>query len=289
MLPLPRENQKVSPYFVFYLIHSTQIGVSILGFERYIAKDAGYDAWISIIISGVSINMLIWIIYQILNKGKNDLAAIHMDLFGKTVGRLMNLYFVVYFTLFAITILRTYLEVIQVWVFPQLNLWIFTPVFLLLMYSFIVGGFRVVTGISFLSVIYGLPLILLFWFPLQQADFSNVFLKIDHNLTELLKGSKTMSLGFLGFEPLFLFYPFIKNAETSQKWAHFGVIFSILLYLTTALVTFFYFSKEQLTHTIWATLTLWKIVDLPFIERFEYVGIAIWVFVVIPNLCLTVW
>ncbi|HAJ3957491.1 TPA: GerAB/ArcD/ProY family transporter, partial [Escherichia coli] len=41
---------KVSPYFAFFLNHKIQIGVGILGFERYIAQSAGHDAWVAIII-----------------------------------------------------------------------------------------------------------------------------------------------------------------------------------------------------------------------------------------------
>ena len=34
----------VSPYFTFLLLHSLQIGVGVLGYQRIIAQFAGYDA-----------------------------------------------------------------------------------------------------------------------------------------------------------------------------------------------------------------------------------------------------
>ena len=40
----------VSPYFTFLLLHSLQIGVGVLGYQRIISQFAGYDAWISLII-----------------------------------------------------------------------------------------------------------------------------------------------------------------------------------------------------------------------------------------------
>ena len=43
----------VSPYFAFLLLHSLQIGVGVLGYQRVIAQYAGYDAWISLIVAGV--------------------------------------------------------------------------------------------------------------------------------------------------------------------------------------------------------------------------------------------
>ena len=51
------ESKKISPFLVFFLIHSMQSGVGILGFQRFIAKSAGYDAWMSIILSGLMIHI----------------------------------------------------------------------------------------------------------------------------------------------------------------------------------------------------------------------------------------
>ncbi|MFD0048195.1 GerAB/ArcD/ProY family transporter [Actinomycetes bacterium NPDC127524] len=284
-----KENRQVSPFFTFYLIHSMQIGVSILGFQRYIAKDAGHDGWISILISGLSINVIIWISYKILNKGKSDITVIHKQLFGRVIGNILSLAFIVYLLAMTVTIARTYVEVIQIWIFPQLSTWYMIMILLSLVYVFVIKGFRVVTGIIFLSVLYGIPLIFMNWFPLQEGQITRILPIMDHSIGEILLGAKTMTLNFLGFETLFLFYPFIKKPEKSQKWAHMGVLFSIFLYFITAVVSFLYYSQSQLKDTIWATLTLWKIVNLPFIERFEYTGIAIWLFVIVPNMCLLMW
>lgn len=287
MFPLPKEDKKVSNYFVFYLIHTMQIGVGILGFERYIAKSAG--SWIAIITSGAAILGLIWISYLILNKGKNDIVAIHHQIFGKWIGGFLSIYFVLYYTMFVIVLIRTYVEVIQVWVFPDVYHWVFIVIIILIAYSYVTGGFRVVTGIAFLGVIYGLPLLFVKYFPIREGDIGNLFPIFDLSLKELYSASRGMTLNYLGFEVLFMFYPFIKDPPKSQKWAHYGVLCSMFIYLFTALVSFAYFDQVQLKTTIWATLTLWKIVDLTIIERFEYVGISLWFFVVLPNICIGLW
>ncbi|MFX3625032.1 MAG: GerAB/ArcD/ProY family transporter [Ectobacillus sp.] len=289
MHPLPKENRLVSPHFAFYLIHTMQIGVGILGFERYIAQPAGYDAWISIIVSGVSISVLLWIGYRILHRGQNDLVAIHHDLFGKWVGGALSLYFILYFTAFVITVLRTYLEVIQIWMFPEVNIWVLTVVFLLLAHSFVTGGFRVVTGLCVLSLLFTIPLLFLKYFPLKEAHFYNMLPVLNHSFKDILISAKKMTLNYLGFELIFIYYPFLKEPKKSEKWAQFGLLFSMSIYLFTALVSFAYFNQDQLKSTVWATLTLWKVVDFPFLQRFEYMGIAIWLFVILPNVCLSVW
>ncbi len=289
MLALPRENKQISHFFVFYLITQMQLGVGLLGFERYIVKDSGYDSWIAIILAGLAVHLLLWICYQILMKGKNDLIVIQRNLFGKWLGGFFSIVILAYFTLLVVTITRTYVEIIEVWMFPNLSRWLMIALILGIAYSYVIGGFRVVTGICVLGFYFALPLFLLKYYPIQQGHLSNLFPIMDHSFTDILKSSKTMTLEYLGFELIFLFYPFIKNPEKSQKWAHFGVAFSSFTYLVSALVSFGYFNQQQISHTIWPTLTLWKIVNLSFVERFEYIGIAIWLFVVLPNICIGIW
>jgi spore germination protein (amino acid permease) len=289
MYPLPNEDRKVSSYFVFYLIHTMQIGVGILGFERYIAKSGGHNAWIAILTSGVSILALIWVSYRILNKGNNDIVAIHRQVFGKWLGGLLSIYFILYYAMFVLVIIRTYVEVIQVWMFPDIYHWVILMIILVISYSYVTGGFRVVTGIALLGVIYGLPLFLIKYFPLKEANLGNLLPLFNISAKQLYTSTKDMTLNFLGFETLFMFYPFIKNAPKSEKWAHFAILFSIFVYLFTMLVSLVYFNQEQLKTTIWPTLTLWKIVNLAIVERFEYVGISIWFFIILPNICIGLW
>jgi spore germination protein (amino acid permease) len=284
-----KERFLVSPFLVFFLIHSIQIGIGVLGFQRYIAKSAGYDAWIAVLAFGLIVNLLIWMIYSIMKKGKGDITVIHRDLFGKWIGGLFSLFFVVYLLFFSITVLRTFIEVIQVWMFPEIKVWSVSLMFLILTYYVVSGGFRTVTGISFFGVVLPLYLLLTLWFPLEFANFRNLLPIVDHSIKEISISTKDAALSFLGFEALFMYYPFIKQPEKSQKWAHFGALFTTFIYLVLTIVSFGYYSEKQLAGTVWATLSMWKIVEMPFVERFEYIGIATYALVILPNICLAMW
>lgn len=52
--------------FIGMLIYSNIIGVGIMGFQRDIIKSAGYDAWISVLLSSISIHVLVWMTYRFL-------------------------------------------------------------------------------------------------------------------------------------------------------------------------------------------------------------------------------
>jgi spore germination protein (amino acid permease) len=289
MSAVVKENLLVSHFLAFFIVHSIQVGVGILGFQRYIAEKAGYDGWISVLLAAVVIHFIIWILYKLLRDRPYDIMMIHEELFGKWLGKLFSTLFFIYFIAFALTVMRTYIEVIQVWLFPKLNIWIFSFVFLSLIYYVVSGGFRIVVGICFLGVILPQFLLLSLLFPLKYADFTNLLPIIDHSLSSIIGATKQMTLSYLGFEILLICYPFIKKGPQSQKWVHFGAAFTTFIYLAIALVSFGFYSEGQLAQTIWPTLTLWKIVSLPFLERFEYIGISIWAIVILPNVCLALW
>ncbi|WP_345240921.1 GerAB/ArcD/ProY family transporter [Pontibacillus salipaludis] len=283
------QTQQVSPFLVFFLIHSMQIGIGVLTFERVISEEAGHDAWMSILPAALLSHLLLWLIYSVVTKNDQDIISIHQSLLGKWVGNVLSLALLCYFALIVLQIVRAYIDVIRAWIFPDTPIWLLALLFLLLSYYFVLGDFRVVAGICFFGVLLPLPLLLLKIYPLQEGHVTNLIPFLEADATSLLKASKEMTFSYVGIEFLLLYYPFIKNGRSSQRYAHFGLLFTTFIYLFSSLVTFMYFSQGQLQHVVWPTLDLWKTVDFPFIERFEYVGIAVWLLVILPQMALGLW
>ncbi len=285
----PKEDKQLSPFFAFYLVVGMQIGVGVLGFERIIAEYAGQDSWIAVLLSGFTIHIILSVSYLILNKGRDDLVTIQKNVFGKWFGSFLSFYFVLYYAFFVLTVLRTYVEIIQVWMFPELMAWVPSLLLLLLAYTYVTAGLRVVTGIAVIGFFLGLPIFLMKYAAIMDATPSNLLPVLEHSFTDLMSATRAMTLNYLGFEVIFMIYPFFKQAPKSQKWAQLGVAFTTFIYLISIIVSLLYFNQIQLANTIWATLTTWKIVNLAIAERAEYIGISIWLFVVLPNLCLGLW
>lgn len=93
------ERHKVSAPLVFYLVHSTQFGIGVLGFQKNVVKYAGHDSWISVILIGLIVHLYIWMIYQILKRSSGSLMTLQHDLFGKWVGNGLNIVWIIYFFL----------------------------------------------------------------------------------------------------------------------------------------------------------------------------------------------
>ncbi len=218
-----KEQYLVSGFLALFLIHSVQVGVGMLGFQRTVVKVAGYDAWISILISGISLHLIVACMYLLLKRSDGDLMHIHEQLFGKWLGKALSFLVALYFIGLTITVLRSYVEIVQVWVFPDLSTWGITLIAMVFFYYVVSGGFRTVVGLAFFGVIIPIPLFLTLVLPLEYAQFINMLPIMKHSVEELFLGAKEATLSFIGVELLLLFYPFLKNKEDTQKWSQLGV------------------------------------------------------------------
>ncbi len=153
----------------------------------------------------------------------------------------------------------------------------------------IIGGFRTVTGICFLGVVIPFYLILTAIYPVGYSEFRHLLPIWNHSPNEIFEATKDMTLSYLGFSTLFMFYPYIKHPRRSIKWAQLGSFLSLLLYTFIMIISITYFDVRHLIHNTWPTLNMWKIVELPFVERFEYIGISSWTLIILPNVCLAFW
>lgn len=279
---------QVSPFLVLFIVISVQVGVGVLGFQPFILE-AGHDGWITVILAGLMIHAVIWIMYKLIRNGKGDLIDIHHQAFGKWLGNLFSIGVIFYFIITAITVLRSYIEVVQVWVFPDMPTWSLALPFMMLTYYVVMGGFRTVVGISFFSVILPAYLALSFLFPLKFAKWESLGPVFDVGFTPLLSASFQMTLSFVGFSVLLVCHPYVKNGMNTQKWAQLGTLITTLFYLLIEIMAIIYYTADQLKVVTWPTLGLWKIAQLPFVERFEFIGISTWLLVILPNITILLW
>ncbi|MEH7300343.1 GerAB/ArcD/ProY family transporter [Neobacillus drentensis] len=284
------KRHQISPYLVFFTIYSSQVGVGILSFQRIIAKKAGFDAWIGVLLAGCLVQLFIWMMYKLLAKADGDIVDVHSMVFGKIIGKCFSLIIMLYFWLASVSVLLGYIEIIQVWMFPNLSSWILSSIILALVYYCVSGGFRVVVGISFLSFLYPqIYLIILYVFPIKMAHFSNLFPIMNHSIMDLLDSVKSSMYTLAGTETLLMFYPFIKNGHSSSKFAHLGALFTTVLYTFSAIVSFSFYSEKQLASTIWPELSLTKVMKFSYLERFEYIYISMYLIIVTALLALLLW
>lgn len=286
------EKTSVSPYFVYFFMYICTLATGVLSFQKDLIRHAGYNAWISVIVTGVSIHILVWMMYQILSSGRDghDIATVHRSLFGKIPGGCLNGALVLYFVYGAFVKYELYFELIQAWLFPVMNVLPLSIVTAMLIYYIVSGGFRSLAGIcvwatfiSFVSVIPQVFLILPYAHPL------NLLPLLNHSASDLLMASKSMTFDYMGYETLLLLYPFFNTPAKSQKWAHLIILTDTMLYLTILIVSLMFYPESLLRKTLWPTLKMISIYEIPMIQRLEYIFISIWFIKFISGVAIYIW
>jgi len=287
-----KENKKVSPYLLYFIIYGNEIGIGIINYQRAITNSAGYDAWVSILIMGLVISIVMWMTTEVLKDHQSDLITIHKRLFGKWLGGFLSFLISLYFLAITITVLNTYVLLIQVWVFPTISYWEVSILLSVVALAYINGGLRSIASMSFLSLIFSIPLVLAITAPLSHLHFDNLLPLINHSTASMFAASKKLAWNYEGISILLLVYPFIKETgpkDSRRQWIFYATSMATVGYLVLYLITITYFNPNEVDKYLWPTMTLWKIVDLPFMQRFEYIGITIWIFIILPNICLSLW
>ncbi|SDJ18134.1 spore germination protein (amino acid permease) [Natribacillus halophilus] len=275
----PPVTRQVSPFFAFFIVTTTQIGVGIFSFQLSLISFAGHDGWIAVILSALLIHVVIWLIYKLLPT-HHTIVDIHQKVFGKWIGAFVSLYFLFYYSLFALVTLVVYTQILRVWLFPEISPWVFFLVLGALVYVFTMGGLRKILGASVLAVFITVTFLAFPHLPYGQMQLGSLFPIGDHAPMDLWLATKEMTFQYLGFEILLMAYPFLKDAPRSHKWAQYGVTFSMITYLVSFILPILYFHEHHLATILWPTLTLWNM---------EYFGMAAWSFVVLPNMALWLW
>lgn len=284
-----KENYLISGFFAFFLIHSTSNYAAAISSQIFLHKDAGHDAWISVLFMGISLHVIIWMTYKMLDNPAKDVMELHRLIFGKLFGNAVSLLMIGYFFMLALSELRTYIDVLQVWIFPTVRTWELSFIFLCIMYYIVSGGFRVLTGFAFFAVLISTLIFTLTYFPTTYGNLTYLLPVWNHSLPDLLKSSKAASGLFIGFESLLVFFPFIRPSDKHAKWAHLGLLFTTLQFAFITVSTLLYFSQGLLQQTLYPLLVETKIIQFPFAERFEFLFIFGWFIIIIPSICISIW
>lgn len=285
-----KPNEQIRSFYLFFIIASIQIGVGIMGVPRLIYKEAGRDAWLSVLIAFCYISLLLAVMLFMLKQYKNaDIFSIQTDIFGTFIGKVLGTFYIVYFMFNLFTVLITYVEVLTIFIFPELNKTVMSLLLMSLVIYSVLGGIRVIVGICFLFFIFSHWLAVLLIEPIMDMDWTHFQPMFQASFTELLKGAKQTSYTLTGIELLFLLYPFIQYKKTAKFPVFLGVVFSCFTILIATVLVTGYFTPEGIDSREWSVLGLFKSQSFSFLERFDYIVVAEWMMVSLPNMVLFSW
>lgn len=285
-----KPNHQIRAIYLFFLIVTLQTGVGVLTISRNVFTFSEQDSWLSILLAFVGMLIIVLVMLYILRQYEStDIFGIQIDLFGKFIGKVLGVVYIVYFSGALLSVLSAYIQIVQVFIYPTLPSFIIALLILLLVVYASLGDFKVIVGITFIFFFLTQSLFLLIYYPVVQIDWNHFFPMLQTPLSDLLKGAKSATYSLSGFEFIFLFYPLINDKKNIKLPIILGISYTAIILLITSVITIGYFSLKDLEYLEWPALTLYKSITFSFIERIDYMVVVEWMMIIVPNNILYMW
>lgn len=215
-----RDENFVTSYSLFATIVTSVIGVSVFSYASDLANIVGNDGWIVIIISALINFGLIYIMYLIIKfNNYNEFYKIVNDNFGKYLGKIIVLSFIIYNVIYISNGLRVFVEEIKLYLLEK------TPTEFLIIISVIVASYlirgEVDTLVKFNEVVFWfsfIPVIFVLLFAFYQGDFTNLLPVLQNKPSSYITATWATINRFKGIEIIFLLLPFMKKRIKHQKY-----------------------------------------------------------------------
>ncbi|MGZ4163375.1 MAG: GerAB/ArcD/ProY family transporter [Tumebacillaceae bacterium] len=271
------QSQRINSIELIFMMHTVPIGVGVLGMVRFIADKAGHDAPLATMMSGLYPQAGLLFMWLLLRRfQKYGIYEIHQFIFGKWIGRFFNILFAGYCLFCFFMCLRTFTELVGTWMFPLTPVWVLTALFLVPIVYSGAAGVRLLSKFAITSFFLTVWILLLIYYPMQEGGYSHLFPIGANGLKAIFDGSLKAALSLLGPELLLVIYPYVVYKPDVLPAVSIASWGTTLVYTINAVTTIVFFSADQLTKTIWPMLAMYKHVQMPFIERFETIMIAVW-------------
>lgn len=285
---MKNQSNLTSIQLILFIIQ-TQIGVGVLGLPFSVFSISKGDAWISVLLAGIVVQILITFFWLLGRRfPAKSLFQYSIQLAGKAGGTFINVSYVLYGLLVTSLILMYSTAIIKTWVLTLTPKWII--MFLLMGTAIYLGKellrdicnvYVVVSGLIFFLIM--ISIVVLIMYPVDWR----YLLPIGHSGgINILKGIKEAYFSMLGFELLLFLFPYFQhNGERSVLFSASIANLSVtLIYTFLTIVSLVTFSPEELVIIPQPVLYYVKSLYLQIVERVDLVFVSLWVVSVITSI-----
>ncbi|WP_339146167.1 MULTISPECIES: GerAB/ArcD/ProY family transporter [unclassified Sutcliffiella] len=277
---------EISQWQLFVLIIQTQIGVSVLSLPYTVSKNAKWDGWISVIVAGIGIQIIITVIWMLLkNKDKMEtIYSMQMLLFGKKLGFIFNSLYILFFITIFSFILVLYSEIIKTWILIYTPHWMIVITLLVPIIYLVKAGLQPIARFNVLTAFIIVLIIISVAISYKKVNILYI-LPIGYNgIKNILIASKDCIIAMLGLEVIMVGYAHTKIAPRKAYFmSSIANIFVTFLYSFTVFTCSIYFSPDEIKTIPQPVLYMTKGFTSPLLERVDLIFVTFWVLLVITT------
>ncbi|OPJ54806.1 GerAB/ArcD/ProY family transporter [Alkalithermobacter paradoxus] len=269
------------------------IGAGTLTLPRNLVDEVGGDGLFILIISTLLSIILGYFLYKVVSYFPNrSFMEISSILLTKPIAYILAIILTMQYTLLGGLIFRILAEVTKMYMLRN------TPTEVIIITMLIVCIYAIRSGIESiarlsqifipLSII---PIVLVLIPEMRHVDITNLLPLFQTDPSKIIPSIQSTLFSFAGFEIMILIGVFLSRPSRGFEIQYKTLIPVGLLYIFIFIVTIGLFGQVETSHTVWPTLTLVKLVDVPgaFMQNLDAIVMASWVILIFMSIVLTMY
>jgi len=281
--------RKLNAYHVIFLVQNCMVGVKMLTLPHDMSA-AGYNQWFIPILLGVIAQLgmlpMIWLCKRYPD---DTLLQINEKLLGEWPAKLINACIVAYATLAMATVAEGYARLVQETTLPNQNSTFPLLGLLFVMVYMVRGGIKLIARFCILAFFFTGWMVFFLQWGFQKGHLSHMLPLFNVEAAQVAEAVRQSFPAMFGFELILFYFPYIIKQEKALLHASIGLWITTAFYFLVTLTSVAYFSEWQLSHIVFPILSLFKAVELTFLERIETLGVGLWLFLILTTMSCYLW
>lgn len=268
---------QISSKQLFVFVLSAQLGIEVLRLPVTLTKYAGHDGWISVILTLVPSSLAIILTISLIKRyeGKS-IYNINKLLFGKVIGKTLNLIFFFYCLITSSIVLRCFAEIVYITGFKK------TPPLFIICMSLIPSIILLKTGLQavcrFASIIIFVIIVMVLYclVNVSKIDLLNLMPVGKTGFYGIINGMMISSYACLGLELVSVVFPHVTDKNKILSSVLLANFINVLFVLLIVFITTSIFGENMLKHLTIPMLSLFRIHYSELIERADIFFTVLW-------------
>lgn len=257
---------------LFFMIMKFEIGVDILSLPYRIHLIAKGGGWISVLIGGMLIQLIILLCWLLLRRFPNSsIYQIMMRITGRWIGAILVIAYAAYYLLMGTSVLVNAYDVINRWMLQNTPRWAILVLFMFTSIYLVRQNLRTIARVLVLISFLIAPMMLLISYGIMQTNLLYLLPLTEAGWPQIISASTESLMAMFGFEFFLVVLPLVQGTSKSKL----GTITAAsavvsLLYGFTVFICSTAFSPQQLSMMPEPVIYLLRSIPLGTMDRADF-------------------
>ncbi|MGG0175937.1 GerAB/ArcD/ProY family transporter [Gottfriedia acidiceleris] len=266
---------------LIYLILFTQFGVTITNLPNAIYKIAGQDGWISVLVGGILVQIILFIYFSLYKKFPTKSFTDYTKILTTPfIGTCINICYYIYFLYVVLVISLRFSDIVTIWLFPKSPAWLILILFLLAAFFVAKKDLQTIARTYVLCTFIFIIFILLLISAYQNVHIGRVLPVGQIGIKQIGSGAYASFLRMLGFEIFLFIPPSFQDTKKKLITLSFVNLFSTLLFTFVIFTSFVKLSNKENSIIIDPILYIFKTFQFKMIDGLDTIFLSLWTIVI---------